>query len=152
MEMQFVIDDTKTSLVSPAYISSEEEEKEVDIHSVSTEATGHQSDGSDIEVIACNPHVLIALPETIASRQMTTDISGCVDDGLPDSEDLWSGEFPPVDVELGTGSNGFGQANNCSIRQCSNLVPFVDTPLSPPLNEQCPSYGRYDYAGPNVTD
>ena len=28
----------------------------------------------------------------------------------------------------------------------------MDTPLSPPLCEQGPSYGRYDYAGPNVTD
>ena len=28
----------------------------------------------------------------------------------------------------------------------------MDTPLSPPLNEQGSSYGRYDYARPNVTD
>ena len=40
MEVQFVLDDSPTSLVSPDYFSSEEEEMEVDIHSVSTEATG----------------------------------------------------------------------------------------------------------------
>ena len=77
--------------------------------------------------------------------QMTTDISGCVDNVLPefpweDLEDLWSGEFPPANVELGTGRNGFGQANNCPISQCSNLVPIVDIPLTPPLNQQSPSY------------
>ena len=90
-------------------------------------------------------------------NRLTGNISGCVDNGLPefpweDLEDLWSGEFPPANVELGTGRNGFGRANNCPISQCSNLVPFVDIPLTPPLNQQGPSYGRYDYAGPNVTD
>ena len=31
-------------------------------------------------------------------------------------------------------------------------MPLVDTPLSPPLSEQGPIYGRYGYAGPNVPD
>ena len=46
------------------------------------------------------------------TRQMTTDLSSCVDDRLP--------EFPWEDVTH--------------------------------LSEQGPSYGRYDYVGPNVTD
>ena len=32
------------------------------------------------------------------------------------------------------------------IGQCSNLVPLVDTPLSPPPSEKSPSHARYDYA------
>ena len=54
MEMQFTFDEMTTSLVSPAYFSSEEEEEmDVGLLSVSVEGTGRHSDDSDIEVIAC---------------------------------------------------------------------------------------------------
>ena len=38
--MQFAFDEMTTSLVSPAYVSSEEEEMDVDLLSVSVEGTG----------------------------------------------------------------------------------------------------------------
>ena len=158
METQFTIDELANSLVSPAYFSSEEEEDmEVDILSVSAQGTERHSDDSDIEVIACYRHVPIAPTEQNATRKMTTDLSSCVDDGLPefpwdDFSDFWPEDFETAIVELGTGPDAIGRENNCPINQCSKLVPQVDTPLSPPLFEQGPSYGRYDYAGPNVTD
>ena len=149
--MQFAFDEMTTSLVSPVYFSSEEEEMDVDLLSVSGEATGHHSDDSDIEVIACYRHVPVTQPNMIAPRKMTTDLSGCADDGFPDFpwedfEDLWPEEFQSTEVELGTGPNALGQANNCPISLCSNLVPLVDTPLSPPLSEQGPSHARHDYS------
>ena len=87
---------------------------------------------------------------------MTTDLSGCVNDGFPEFQwndlvDLSPEEFQPTNVELGTGPNALGQENNCPISQCSNLTPLVDTPFSPPLSERGPTRGRYDYTGPNVT-
>ena len=153
MEMQFAFDEMTTSLVSPAYVSSEEEEMDVDLLSVSVEGTGRHSDDSDIEVIACYRHVPVTQPNMIAPRKMTTDLSGCADDGFPDFpweddlENLWPEEFQSTKVELATGPNALGQENNCPISQCSNLVPLVDTPLSPPPSEQGPSHARYDYAG-----
>ena len=158
MGTQFTIDELANSLVSPAYFSSEEEEDmDVDILSVSAQGTERHSDDSDIEVIACYRHVPIAPTKQNATRKMTTDLSSCVDDGLPefpwdDFSDFWPEDFKTAIVELGTGTDAIGRENNCPINQCSKLVPQVDTPLSPPLCEQGPSYGRYDYVGPNVTD
>ena len=159
MEMQFAFEGMTTSMVRPTYFSSEEVEEEMDVYtlSVSVQGTERHSDDSDIEVIACFRHVPIAQPKPITPRKMLTDLLSCVDDGLPefprdDLVVLWPEEFQPTKVELGTGPNALGQENNCHIGQCSNLIPFLDTPLSPPLNEQGPSYGHYDYAGPNVTN
>ena len=158
MGTQFTIDELANSLVSPAYFSSEEEEDmDVDILSVSAQGTERHSDDSDIEVIACYRHVPIAPTKQNATRKMTTDLSSCVDDGLPefpwdDFSDFWPEDFQTAIVELGTGPDAIGRENNCPINQCSKLVPQVDTPLSPPLCEQGPSYSRYDYVGPNVTD
>ena len=98
MEMQFAFDEMTTSLISPAYFSSEEGEMDVDLFSVSVEGTGRHSDDSGIEVIACYRHVPVTQPNMIAPRKMTTDLSGCADDGFPDfpwedPEDLWPEEF-----------------------------------------------------------
>ena len=130
---------------------------DVDILSVSVEGTARHSDDSDFEVIACYRHVPIAQSKPTTPRKMTTDLSTCFDDGLPefpwdDFVDLWPEEFHPTKVQLETGPKDLGQENNCPIGQCSNLIPLVDTSLSPRLSEQGPSYGRYDYAGPNVMD
>ena len=138
MEMQFTFDEMTTSLVSPAYFSSEEEEEmDVDLLSVSVEGTGRHSDDSEIEVIACYRHVPVSQAKPTSHQKMTVDLSGCVDDGFPefpwnDLADLWPEEFQPTNVELGTGPNALGQVNNCPISQCSNLTPLVDTLLSPP--------------------
>ena len=140
MEKQFALDEMTTSLVNPVYASSEdEEEMEVDLLSVS--GSGRHSDDSDIEVIACYRHVPVTQSNTIAPRKMTTDLFGCVDDGFPDFpwedlEDLWPEKFQSAKVELGMGPGALGQENNCPISQCSNLIPLVETPLSPPLSEQ----------------
>ena len=158
MGMQFVSDEMITFLVSPAYFSSEEEEDmDVDIRPVSVEGTERHSDDSDFEVIACYRHVAIGQTKKSTPHKMTTDLSGCVNDRLPefpwdDFADLWPEDFQPTKVELGIVPNALGQANNCPVSQCPNLVPLVNTPLSPPLSEQGPSYGRYGYAGPSVTD
>ena len=32
------------------------------------------------------------------------------------------------------------------------MTPLVDTPLFPPVSERGPTHGRYDYAGPNISD
>ena len=149
MELQFVLDDMKTSLVGPAYLSSEaseEEEMDVDIRSVSVEGSERQSDDTDIEVIACYQHIPIAQPEAIVPLKMTTDIWRCVDDGWPEFpwEDLKDlAEFQPTKVEARNRTKSFGTRTNCTFSQCSSLLSLVDFPLSPPLNEQGPSYGRY---------
>ena len=158
MEMQFTFDKMTTSLVSPAYFASEEEaEMDVDLLSVSVEGTGRHSDDSDIEVVACYRHVPVTLSKPTALRKMTTDLSGCADDGFPeflwdDLVDMWPEEFQHTKFDLGTGPNALGQENKCPISRCPNLTPLVDTPLSPALSEQGPTHGRYDYTGPNVTD
>ena len=106
MELQFAFDEMTTSLVRPAYFSSEEEqEMDVDLLSVSVEGTGRHSDDSDNEVIACCRHVPVTQPNTIAHRKVTTNLSGCVDDGFSDFpwddlEDLWPEEFQSTKVEL----------------------------------------------------
>ena len=130
---------------------------DVDMISVSVEGTGRHSDDSDIDVIACYRHVPWGSQIRFTPRKMTTDPSICVDDALPEFPwnglvDLWPEEFQPTKIELGTGPNALGHENHCPIGQCSNLIPLVDTLLSPTLSEQGPSYGRYDYAGANVTD
>ena len=91
-----------TSLVSPAYFSSEEEEElDVDILSVSVEGTERHSDDSDIEVIACYRHVPIEEPKKTTPRKITTDLSSCVDDRLPEFPwdnlaDLWPENSNPL--------------------------------------------------------
>ena len=44
------------------------------------------------------------------------------------------------------------QTNDCTIEGCVNLTTVVDSPFSPPLSEQGPSNGRYDFAGPNYIE
>ena len=84
METQFTFDEMTTSPVSPAYFSSEEEEEmDVDLLSVSVEGTGRHSDDSDFEVIACYRHVLVTQSKPNVPRKLTTDLSGCADDGFP---------------------------------------------------------------------
>ena len=121
MGTQFTIDELANFLVSPAYFSSEEEkDMDVDILSVSAQGTERHSDDSDIEVIACYRHVPIAPTKQNATRKMTTDLSSCVDDGLPefpwdDFSDFWPEDFQTAIVELGTGPDAIGRENNCPI-------------------------------------
>ena len=101
---------------------------------------GRHSDASDIEIIAGYQHVPVTQSKPTAPPKMTTDLSGCADDGFPefpwdDLVDLWPEEFQPTKVELGTGPNALGQESNCPISQCPNLTPLMDTPISPPLSE-----------------
>ena len=129
MGTQFTIDELANSLVSPAYFSEEEEDMDVDILSVSAQGTERHSDDSDIEVIACYRHVPIAPTKQNATRKMTTDLSSCVDDGLPefpwdDFSDFWPEDFKKAIVELGTGPGAIGRtivqstsAQNLSLRR-----------------------------------
>ena len=101
MGTQITFDEMTTSLVSLAYFSSEEEEEmDVDLLSVSVEGTGCHSDDSDFELFACYRHVPVTQSKPTANRKMTTDLSGCADDGFPefpwdDLVDLWPEEFQP---------------------------------------------------------
>ena len=78
MEMQFAFDEMTTSLVRPAYFSSEEDkEMDVDILSVSVEGTGCHSDDNDIEVIACYRHVPIAQKNDYAPQNDDRSLKLC---------------------------------------------------------------------------
>ena len=80
---------------------------EVDVDTTSADGTERRSDASDIEVIACYRHLSIEQQEATAGQQMTTVLSGCINDGLPeftwtDVDDLWSEELQPIEMKMGT--------------------------------------------------
>ena len=141
MNLQFPIDDLVNPPVSPSYFSSGEE-MDVDIQSV--EATVSSSDDSDIEVIACYRQLPVQTQQTVGTRQMTTDLSGCSDDAFQ--------EFPWDDFEsllltadeqadplvMGAGPSEGQRTQSPVISQCRQLRPQIDTPLSPPPHERGP--------------
>ena len=70
MNLQFSVDDLVAPAIGPSNFSSDEE-MDVDVQSIDT--TGHLSDDSDIEVIACYRQILIQPQGTVAGTQMTTE-------------------------------------------------------------------------------
>ena len=149
MNLQFPIDDLDNPPVSPSYFSSGEE-MDVDIQSV--EATVSTSDDSDIEVIECYRQLPVQTQPIVGGRQMTTDLSGCSDSAFADFlwddfESLLLSPDEQVDpLVMGAGPSGAQKTGSPVIRQCGQLKPQIDTPLSPPAHER----GRY--VGPSFTE
>ena len=119
MSLQFSVDELIQPLVSLSSLSSDDE-TEVDFPLSETEVD--QAEDSDIEVIACYREAPISISQRVGGREMTLDLSGCVDSGSqigtacsqgcsfdsePNSEmiDLVLGEHPPTggldDLNLG---------------------------------------------------
>ena len=72
MNLQFSIGDLFAPQVSPSYFSSEEERN---VDAQSAEAAASTSDDSDIEVIACYRQLPVQPQQSVAGKQLTTDLS-----------------------------------------------------------------------------
>ena len=148
MALQFNCELQSRSLVDLSYQSSDED---MDIDSVaSTNDTQNGVSGDDeIQVLACYNYNDTFPPQLVAGRAMTTELTECLNDlNIPPSEpidsvstfsepsnsliDWFVGNPPPT---------YYGQsASDYPIAQCSRLEPVPESPLSPPLFDQRPTY------------
>ena len=148
MALQFNCELQPRSLVDLSYQSSDED---MDIDSVaSTKDTQNGvSDDDEIQVLACYNYNDAFPPQLVAGRAMTTELTECLNDlNIPPSEpidsvstfsepsnsliDWFVGNPPPT---------YYGQsASDYPIAQCSRLEPVPESPLSPPLFDQRPTY------------
>ena len=148
MALQFNCELQPRSLVDLCYQSSDED---MDIDSVtSTDDTQNVvSDDDEIQVLACYNYNGAIPSQLVARRTMTTELTECLNDlNIPPSEpidsvstfsepsssliDWFVGNPPPT---------YYGQsASDYPIAQCSRLDPVPESPLSPPLLDQRPTY------------
>ena len=92
MEMKFALEEMTTSLVSHSYLSSEED-MDVDIDTLPVTGTERHASDSVIKVVACYKNVPVRQKDTVAKQNMTTGLSVCAKDDLP--EFLWA-EFEDI--------------------------------------------------------
>ena len=98
MSLQFAVEDLISPLVSLSYLSSEEEDMDVDDPQKAPDEKGYDS---DIEVIACYSEAQSTRPLGIAGRAMTTEFTD--DDDLTLLEELYGRSIktdtePPSDL------------------------------------------------------
>ena len=122
---------------------------DVDALISTTDVLNIESDDDDIQVLACyrfNPEFL---PQLAAEKAMTTELTACLNDlNLPISEpNEFASTFSEpshslVDWFIGNPPPSYyGQsASDHPIAQCSQFDPILESPLSPPLIDQRPTY------------
>ena len=141
MSLQFAVEDLISPLVSLSYLSSEEEDMDVDDPQKAPDEKGYDS---DIEVIACYSEAQSTRPLGIAGRAMTTEFTD--DDDLTLLEELYGRSIktdtePPsdlVDQILGIHPPSYSRrlSQERPIAECARISPIPDTQLSPPPHEQ----------------
>ena len=145
MSLQFAVDDLISPLVSLSYLSSEEEDMEVDDPQAAVDEEGYDS---DIEVLACFSESQSVKPMGVAGRTMTTETYN-EDDDLTLVEELY-GRACKVDSEptddlvnlvLGNGppNHSMIPVGEKPIARCAQMQPIPDTPQSPPAHERGPT-------------
>ena len=148
MSLQFNCDPYPRSLVDLSYQSSEEE---VDVDSITSthDVQDSVSYDDDIQVLACYRISPEFPQQLVAGRAMTTEITECLNDlNLPSSEMVESASTfsepsnSLVDWFIGNPpASYYGQPiSNHPIAHCSQIEPVLDSPLSPPLIDQQPTY------------
>ena len=148
MALQFNCELLPRSLVDPSYQSSDED-MDVDSINSADDILDANGEDDDIQVFACYRYNTEFPPELAAGRAMTTELTECLNDlNLPISEptesvstftepsnsliDWFVGNPPPT---------YYGQsASDYPIAQCIRLEPVPESPQSPPLFDQRPTY------------
>ena len=154
MNLPFHLDDLSVLPVSLSYYSSDEE---MDVDTQSVGATRDDSEDSDIEVIACYRQVPIQQEGPVAGPKKTVDIPESAGENYPNFpwEDfdcmmqLVDSQVDPPD--MGAGPSTATQSSSPTKKHCGKLTPLVDTPLSPPPHERCPSRSGSYYLMPMQT-
>ena len=148
MALQFNCELRPRSLVDLGYQSSDED---MDIDSITSieDTQNVVSDDDEIQVLACYDYNNPFPPQLVAGRAMTTELTECLNDlNIPPSEpiDPVSTFSEPSDslIDWFVGNpppSHYGQSvSNYPIAQCSRLDPVPESPLSPPLIDQRPTY------------
>ena len=139
MDSQFHLEAGQNSLYSEIItISSDEEEAFSD--GVSVVSSEFEENMMDVEaqLLAMSIDDQLSTPVAVRGRQMTLDLQT---DCSPESTPLHCGG-PRLEYEMPGTSRMTGQADERSrgwdhpIARCCKLIPFVDTPMSPPLHER----------------
>ena len=149
----FELEEHPRSLVSLSYASSEED---MDVDSVTSvqDLLDRESDDEDIQVLACYYENPPFPPQLATGRAMTTELTQCLNhlslstDSFQEdvstfkepSDELsnWMiGNSPPTYANRAIGEH--------PIAECSQLNPVIESPTSPPLIDQVPSYHYENY-------
>ena len=122
---------------------------DVDSINSNTDVQNVETDDADIQVLACYRFNSELPPQLAAGRAMTTELTECLNDlNLPISEpNEFAGAFSEpsnslVDWFIGSLPPSYkGQsASDHPIAQCNQFDPILESPLSPPLIDQRPTY------------
>ena len=148
MDLQFNCEFQTRPLVDLSYQSSDED---MDIDSINSaeDVQDIVSEEDDIQVLACYRYNKEFPPQLTAGRAMTTELAECLNDlNIPLSEpvDSVSTFSEPSNslIEWFVGnppSSYHGQStSDRPLVQCSGLDPVLESPISPPLIDQRPTY------------
>ena len=149
MSLRFDCELKPRSLVDHSYQSSDED-MEIDSIPQVDDTQEVVSDDDEIQVLACYSYNDTFPPQLVAGRAMTTELTECLNDlNIPPCEPLDSiSTFSKpsnslIDWFVGNPPPSYydQSASDCPIAQCSRLDPVLESPLSPPLIDQRPTFG-----------
>ena len=153
MSLQFEIEEHPRSLVSLSYASSEEN-MEIDSVTSVQDLQDRESLDDDIQLLACYYEHPPFSPQLLAGRAMIANLTQCLNDlSLPSEaflEDASTFTEPSDElINWIIGNPPSTYANRAigehPIAVCSQLIPEVESPASPPPIDQMPSYHYENY-------